>query len=110
MFKVQYSARATEFIRVPDRLLEVGAMSGEFSEKPLRNFAAEGSLESKDEEAEPQISHREKNAQRAFRAAVFCLLFPPLLIYCYWMLYQVRRSHGRLSGRYRNFAFATAIA
>lgn len=58
-------------------------------------------LDVDDDSAEATLSHREKNAQRAFRSAIFCLLFFPLLPYAYWLLFCVYRSHGRLAGRPR---------
>jgi hypothetical protein len=66
-------------------------MEDRFSEKPLPPAPTEAN----EDEAESGLSHREKNAQRAFRTAVFSLLFFPLLPYAYWLLYRVYRSHGR---------------
>ena len=81
-------------------------MEDRFSEKPLPPAPPEAD----DEGAEGGLSHREKNAERAFRAAVFSLLFFPLLPYAYWLLYRVYQSHGRLAGPPRTHAILSALA
>ena len=80
-------------------------MEDRFSEKPLPPAPPEAD----DEGAEGGLSHREKNAERAFRAAVFSLLFFPLLPYAYWLLYRVYQSHGRLAGPPRTHAILSAL-
>lgn len=80
-------------------------MEDRFSEKPLPPAPTEAN----EDAAESGLSHREKNAQRAFRATVFSLLFFPLLPYAYWLLYRVYRSHGRLAGPPRRHAILAAV-
>ena len=62
------------------------------------------------DEREPQPTGREVDAERAFRGAVFGLLFFPLQFYASFLLLKVLFSPETLAGRARGRAFfATAI-
>lgn len=60
-------------------------------------------------DAEPRLSPRERAAERAFRAAVFGLIFPPLLVYAGALLVRMRRARGRLEGRARRRAVVATL-
>jgi hypothetical protein len=57
-----------------------------------------------DEEPETPVSDRAINANRAFRAAVFGLLFWPIELYAAYVLFKVYRSRETLAGRPRTLA------
>ncbi len=64
-----------------------------------------------DEEPEKPLSDRAINANRAFRAAVFGLLFWPIELYAAYVLFKVYRSSEMLGGRPRTLAkLASMIA
>jgi hypothetical protein len=60
-------------------------------------------------EAEPVLTSREQNAERAFRGAVFGLLMPPLQLYVFWLLLKVFVSDERLGAEERRKAIIGAV-
>ncbi len=60
------------------------------------------------DDPEPEPTGREKNAERAFRGAVFGLLFFPLQFYASFLLLTVLFSSEALAGRSRGRAFVAA--
>jgi hypothetical protein len=61
------------------------------------------------DEAEPSLSRREDDAERAFRGAVVGALFWPLQFYVFWLLLRVYLSDDALRGRHRSRAIWAAV-
>lgn len=57
---------------------------------------------------QPGQSDREADAYRAWRGAVFGLLFWPLQLYVTWLLIKVATSEEPLAAEYRRYAWAGA--
>jgi hypothetical protein len=72
-------------------------------------IATAETLEKVREEGEEDLSEREKNANRAMRAAVFGLLFFPLWGYAALLLLKIYSSPEKLEGRPRAYAKAAAL-
>ncbi len=63
---------------------------------------AVGGTAAEDEDDEEEVlSEREQTANRAYRAAVFGLLFFPLEAYALWLFIRVARTRDRLAGKSR---------
>src|SRR5262245_35082941 len=60
-------------------------------------------------DVEPRLSPRERVAERAFRAAVFGLIFVPLLVYAGALLIRMRLARGRLEGKARRRAIVATL-
>ena len=106
--KVQVAAGDAEEARAA---LETKSNAGEQSEVWTSPGAA-ASMEhvSADDEAEKPLPDRAENAKRAFRAAVFGLLFWPIELYAIYLLIKVYFSREKLIGRPRTLAkLATLI-
>lgn len=61
-----------------------------------------------EDDAQPQPTKREEDAERAFRGAVLGLLLLPLQLYVFWILLGVLTSEERLAPRYRLRALLAA--
>jgi hypothetical protein len=65
-------------------------------------------LEDEEDEPEPEPTNREKSAERAFRGAVYGLLFFPLEFYASYLLLLILFSSEALAGRARRRAYIAA--
>lgn len=60
------------------------------------------------DDPEPILTAREQDAHRAFKGAIFGMLFWPLLVYVAWLLIRVYGSEERLEGQARQRAWLAA--
>lgn len=67
-------------------------------EEPATSEVGGAPRTAEDEDAEPILSDRDRNADRAFRGAVLGLLFPPIELYVFWLLLKVFGGGGRRAG------------
>ena len=89
--------------------LQVAATDAEdgryFGPPALARYAgatAVGGTAAEDEDDEEEVlSEREQTANRAYRAAVFGLLFFPLEAYALWLFIRVARTRDSLAGKLR---------
>jgi hypothetical protein len=77
-------------------------------EELVREAISTSPEEEGSDEYDPQPTSREKDAERAFRGAVFGLLFFPLEFYALYLLSVVLFSSERLAGRSRTRALIAA--
>ena len=87
-------------------LLEKRAWQDEPDGARAQTVATSETLAKLSEEGEEVLSEREKNANRAMRAAVFGLLFFPLWGYAALLLLKIYSSPEKLEGRPRAYAKA----
>lgn len=62
-----------------------------------------------DDEAEPTLTKREEEAERAFRGSIIGVVCPPIQIYIFYLLLRVYLSDEELRGRHRSRAQWAAV-
>ena len=97
----QHDASAGDQKELVQEAITATCVAGEESEDLLLE-------DDESDEPEPDLTGREKDAERAFRGAVFGLLFFPLQFYASFLLLKVLFSSEALSGRSRGRAFVAA--
>ncbi len=75
------------------------------AERPLEQGGADADVD----EAEPETTTRERDAERALRGAIFGLLFLPLQLYVFWLLLKVFVSDEPLRAAKRRRALIAAL-
>ena len=111
--KLQVAAR--DFNRALDLLAERSPGAGPPAEAAAGLAAEDPDVEqglvagtAEEDEPEPARSAREENAYRAWRGAVFGLLFWPLQLYVFWLLLKVYVSDEPLRPEHRWRAWVAA--
>jgi hypothetical protein len=62
-----------------------------------------------DDEAEPTLTKREEDAERAFRGSIIGVVCPPIQLYVFYLLLRVYVSDEELRGRLRSRAKWAAV-
>jgi hypothetical protein len=111
--KLQVAAEDAEQARILLRELPAdGELQDGDTQVPLTKYESEMQLASSsppDEEDEPQLTDREKNAECAWRRALVGILFLPFEFYVFWLLLRVYVSEERLGADYYRRAWLAAL-